>query len=49
MEHYTDADLVIGGVVNIWGRKLLLCDSDEFTKQYYHSKYGIGEQSIGRL
>lgn len=42
-EHYHDSDLTIGGVVNVWGRWLLLCDCDEFTKEYYRSKYGIGE------
>ena len=43
IEHYHDSDLTIGGVVNVWGRRLLLCDCDEFTKEYYRSKYGIGE------
>ena len=42
-EHYHDGDLTIGAVLNIWGRKLLLCDCDEFTKEYYRTKYGIGE------
>ena len=33
----------MGSVINIWGRKLLICDCDEFTKEYYKSKYGIGK------
>ena len=42
-EYYSDVDLTLGGVVNVWGRKILLCDCDEFTKQYYKTKYGIGQ------
>lgn len=43
VEHYGDVDLTLGGVINAWGRKVLLCDCDEFTKQYYKTKYGIGQ------
>lgn len=27
----------------MWGRRMLICDCDNFTKEYYRSKYGIGE------
>ncbi|KFM10066.1 EF-hand domain-containing family member C2, partial [Aptenodytes forsteri] len=40
-EFYRDSDLKIGAVINVWGRKILLCDCDEFTKEYYRTKYGI--------
>ncbi|XP_012498259.1 PREDICTED: EF-hand domain-containing family member C2 [Propithecus coquereli] len=40
-EFYKDSDLSIGTTINVWGRKVLLCDCDEFTKSYYKSKYGI--------
>lgn len=40
-EFYKDCDLRIGSVINAWGRKILLCDCDEFTKEYYKTKYGI--------
>ncbi|NXU71786.1 EFHC2 protein, partial [Oreotrochilus melanogaster] len=40
-EFYKDSDLKIGAVINVWGRKIILCDCDEFTKAYYRTKYGI--------
>ncbi|XP_066542784.1 EF-hand domain-containing family member C2 isoform X2 [Hoplias malabaricus] len=40
-EFYKDCDLTIGGVINVWGRKVLICDCDNFTKEYYRTKYGI--------
>lgn len=42
-DYYTSADLVVGAVVNVWGRKLVLCDCDDFTKEYYKTKFGIGK------
>ncbi|XP_012585733.1 PREDICTED: EF-hand domain-containing family member C2 [Condylura cristata] len=40
-QFYKDSDLSIGATINVWGRKVLLCDCDEFTKLYYKTKYGI--------
>ncbi|XP_075376193.1 EF-hand domain-containing family member C2 isoform X1 [Mycteria americana] len=40
-EFYRDSDLKIGAIINVWGRKVMLCDCDEFTKEYYRTKYGI--------
>ncbi|KAG8508031.1 EF-hand domain-containing family member C2 [Galemys pyrenaicus] len=40
-QFYKDTDLTIGAAINVWGRKVLLCDCDEFTKLYYKTKYGI--------
>ncbi|KAJ7403333.1 EF-hand domain-containing family member C2 [Pitangus sulphuratus] len=40
-EFYKDCDLKIGTVINVWGRKMVICDCDEFTKEYYRKKYGI--------
>ncbi|XP_036395881.1 EF-hand domain-containing family member C2, partial [Megalops cyprinoides] len=40
-EFYKDSDLTLGAVVNVWGRKVVLCDCDNFTKEFYRSKYGI--------
>ncbi len=43
IEYYTDADLSIGAVINALGRAFILTRCDEFTKQYYRDKYGVGE------
>ncbi|TRY94015.1 hypothetical protein DNTS_029585 [Danionella cerebrum] len=40
-EFYKDCDLTVGGIINIWGRRVLICDCDNFTKEFYRSKYGI--------
>ncbi|XP_009861426.2 EFHC2 protein [Ciona intestinalis] len=42
-DFYTSADLVIGAVVNVWGRKLVLCGCDNFTKEYYKTKFGLND------
>ncbi|XP_073215000.1 EF-hand domain-containing family member C2 isoform X4 [Lepidochelys kempii] len=43
-EFYKDSDLTIGAVINVWGRRVKLCDCDEFTKEYYTTKYGISRR-----
>ncbi|XP_069568135.1 EF-hand domain-containing family member C2 isoform X1 [Brachyistius frenatus] len=40
-EFYKDCDLVVGSEVNVWGRRVVITDCDDFTKHYYRSKYGI--------
>ena len=41
--YYTDRDLFIGCLVDIYGRKFIICDADDFTKEYYAAKYGIDD------
>lgn len=43
---YTDADLQIGQKINVWGRTLTLVDADEFTKDFYRSKFGVTEFNV---
>uniref|UniRef100_A0A670YWT8 EF-hand domain containing 2 n=1 Tax=Pseudonaja textilis TaxID=8673 RepID=A0A670YWT8_PSETE len=43
-EFYKDCDLRIGATINVWGRKIILCDCDEFSKEYYKTKYGISKR-----
>ncbi|XP_003389005.1 PREDICTED: EF-hand domain-containing family member C2-like [Amphimedon queenslandica] len=42
-EYYHETDLTIGAVLNVWGRKVLLCDCDDFTKNFYSTKYNVGK------
>ncbi|KAF5307016.1 hypothetical protein FQR65_LT18488 [Abscondita terminalis] len=41
VEYYSEQDLTIGGVLNCYGRKVVLTDCDPYTKEYYRTKYGI--------
>jgi len=43
VDYYSDADLKIGNVVNVWGRKFILCDMDDFTKEFYRTKYDMND------
>ncbi|CAK1580325.1 unnamed protein product [Parnassius mnemosyne] len=40
-QSYTPADLSIGAVINVFGRKVVLTDCDPFTKEYYRVTYGF--------
>jgi hypothetical protein len=40
-EYYHHKDLRIGAQINVFGRQMLLCDCDEFTKSFYRESYGV--------
>ncbi|KAM9347414.1 EF-hand domain-containing family member C2 [Symphorus nematophorus] len=40
-EFVKDCDLMLGVEINLWGRKVIITDCDDFTKHHYRSKYGI--------
>ncbi|RNF17292.1 uncharacterized protein Tco025E_04880 [Trypanosoma conorhini] len=39
--YYTDDDIRIGNVLNLYGRLVLICDYDEFTRSHLRSKFGV--------
>lgn len=43
IEYYTSLDLQIGNIINAYGRPILICDCDNFTRQYYTEKFGISD------
>ncbi|KAJ3323163.1 EF-hand domain-containing member C2 [Boothiomyces sp. JEL0866] len=42
-ECFSDADLMIGSVIHLYGRPFVICDCDEFTKNYYRENYDVME------
>ncbi|CAL1546448.1 unnamed protein product [Lymnaea stagnalis] len=44
-EFYTDCDLSLGSTLSVWGRKFVICDCDNFTREYYKTKYGIEDMT----
>jgi len=38
---YQEEDLTLGTQINVYGRTVVLTDCDEFTKDFYRTKYGI--------
>lgn len=45
-EFHTAADMHLGGTVSVFGRDLLICDCDDFTRQFMEENFG--EQYDGR-
>ncbi|KAJ3101076.1 EF-hand domain-containing member C2 [Phlyctochytrium planicorne] len=42
-DYFSERDLTIGAVLHLYGRPFVICDCDEFTKEYYREKYGLEE------
>jgi hypothetical protein len=40
-DYFSDRDLIIGAVLHLNGRPFVICDCDQFTKEYYREKYGL--------
>ncbi|KAJ3115917.1 EF-hand domain-containing member C2 [Phlyctochytrium bullatum] len=40
-DYFSERDLTIGAVLHLYGRPFVICDCDEFTKEYYREKYGL--------
>jgi len=45
-EFYNDSDLAVGTVLNVWGRRIVVCGCDDFTKEFYKIKYDMEFTSI---
>ncbi|KAJ3275338.1 EF-hand domain-containing member C2 [Terramyces sp. JEL0728] len=43
VECFSDADLMLGSVIHLYGRPFVICDCDEFTKNYYRENYDVME------
>eukprot|EP01018_Ginkgo_biloba_P008716 Gb_07640 [translate_table: standard] len=44
--YYKDTDLLVGSYVRVYNRDLLLHDCDEFTRNYYKTKYGVADDML---
>lgn len=42
LQNFGPSDLIIGAPINVYGRMVIISDCDEFTKEYYRVKYGLG-------
>ncbi len=40
-EYFTVEDLILGQTIDVYNRKFLLLDCDNFTREYYRENYGI--------
>ncbi|KAI8827062.1 uncharacterized protein EV422DRAFT_512508 [Fimicolochytrium jonesii] len=40
-DYFNERDFLIGAVLHLYGRPFIVCDCDEFTREYYNQKYGI--------
>ncbi|KAJ3377330.1 EF-hand domain-containing member C2 [Lobulomyces angularis] len=41
LDFYGETDLLIGSVLHLYGRPFVICDCDEFTKNYYRETYSL--------
>ena len=47
--YYRDTDLHIGSYIRVFDRDLLLHDVDEFTRNYYRTKYNYSEDMLAAI
>ncbi|KAI8849151.1 hypothetical protein BC829DRAFT_392048 [Chytridium lagenaria] len=40
-DYFSERDLTIGAVLHLYGRPFVICDCDEFTKEFYRERYGL--------
>jgi hypothetical protein len=49
VQYYTDADFVVGQPVHVYGRELVVAGADDFTKNFYFTKYGMTEADFPEI
>jgi len=49
VQYYKDVDLRIGTSINVYGRELMICNCDDFTKNHYMVNYGMTEDQFEDL
>ena len=40
-EYYNETDLVLGSILHLHGRPFVICNCDDFTREYYLENYGL--------
>ena len=46
LQYVSEKDLRVGGTLNVYGRELLLCGADQFTKDWYGEHYGLPAEAF---
>jgi len=46
VQYYTERDLALGGVVNVYGRELKVCRCDAWTKDFYMRNYAMTNEDF---
>lgn len=46
---FSERDLTIGSILHLYGRPFVICDCDEFTKNFYRENYGLENFNPVRL
>lgn len=49
VQYYTESDFRIGGTCQVYGRELIICGCDVFTKRYYIDNLGCTEADFPKL
>jgi len=47
--YYSEVDMKIGGTINVYGRPLLVCGCDDFTRNFYIDNHGMTEADFPLL
>lgn len=49
VQFYTERDIKVGSSIQVYGRDLLVCGCDVFTKQFYMDNYGMAEADFPEI